>query len=178
VAKSLPQRRRFLSACTVGLLALLGGLIVGPVVAFVTNPLRKKPGTPDSDTDYADAGPIDALPTGQWKLVPIEFVRQDGWAKSRESRSVWVKKSGSDTNDIRVLSPICTHLGCPIAWSSDSSQFRCPCHGGTFSDSGTQIAGPPPRGMDPLDFQVRDGHLWIRWEDFKISVPDRVRVQV
>jgi len=172
-------RRRILSACTVGLLALIGGLIGAPVVAFVTNPLRKKPGTPDSaGDDYADAGPIDALPQGQWKLMPIEFVRQDGWAKSRESRSVWVKKNRSDASDIHVLSPICTHLGCPIAWLSDAGQFRCPCHGGTFSDTGQKIGGPPPRDMDPLDFQVRDGHLWVRWQDFKISVPDRIPVQV
>ena len=80
--------------------------------------------------------------------------------------------------DVRILSPICTHLGCPVAWSATTSQFRCPCHGGTFKKDGTLVSGPPPRGMDSLESQIRDGHLWVRWQDFRISVSERVAVQV
>jgi len=25
--------------------------------------------------------------------------------------------------------------------------------------------------MDPLDFEVRDGRLWVRWQDFQIGTP-------
>jgi menaquinol-cytochrome c reductase iron-sulfur subunit len=175
---TIPQRRRFLSACTVGLLALLSGLVAGPVVAFVTSPLRKRPGAIEPVGDYSDAGPLDALPLGQWKLLPIEIFRQDGWAKVHESRSVWVLRNGNTTGEIRVFSPICTHLGCPITWASGTSDFRCPCHGGVFAATGEHIAGPPPRGLDPLDFQVRDNRLWVRWQDFKISVPERVLVRM
>jgi hypothetical protein len=31
--------------------------------------------------------------------------------------------------------------------------------------------------MDPLEFQVRAGRLWVRWLEFRIGVADRVPVQ-
>jgi hypothetical protein len=32
--------------------------------------------------------------------------------------------------------------------------------------------------MDPLEFEVRQGRLWVRWQDFKIGVPERIAVSV
>ena len=75
-----------------------------------------------------------------------------------------------------VLSSICPHLGCPINWIADKDQFNCPCHGGIFNADGAHVGGPPPRSMDTLDFEVRAGRLWVRWQDFKIGVPQRVPV--
>jgi hypothetical protein len=31
--------------------------------------------------------------------------------------------------------------------------------------------------MDPLAFQVRNGRLLVRWEDFKIGVEERIPVR-
>jgi menaquinol-cytochrome c reductase iron-sulfur subunit len=170
------RRRRFLAIWTAGLVALLGGLIVGPAVAFVLNPLRRK--GPAEEEDFVDAGRLDALAVGKWTLVPIEIVRQDGWSKHQQSRSVWVLRSPGADEETKVFSPICTHLGCPIALSPDGKGFACPCHGGVYSNEGTHVAGPPPRDMDPLEFKVKNGHLLVRWQDFKISVPERIAVQV
>ncbi len=171
-------RRSFLSACTIGLLGLISGVVGAPVIAFITSPLRRKAASPEIGGGFADAGAIDSFNPAEWKLAPIEIVRQDGWAKSRESRSVWVRRKEAGSDDLIVLSPICTHLGCPIALSSGPSQFRCPCHGGEFNTDGKRISGPPPRDMDSLDHQVRDGHLWVRWQDFKTGVAERVTVRV
>jgi menaquinol-cytochrome c reductase iron-sulfur subunit len=172
------DRRRVLSFLTMGLLTAIGVLLVTPVVAFVVGPLRKGRSIPGGPVDLSDAGPISTLPLGQWTPVPIEIVRQDGWAKSTEARSVWVLRSGTAQQDFKVLSPICTHLGCPVAWQASLSKFRCPCHGGTFSNDGTHISGPPPRNMDSLDFELRGDHLWVLWQDFQIGTPERVPVQV
>ncbi|HSV15406.1 MAG TPA: Rieske (2Fe-2S) protein, partial [Tepidisphaeraceae bacterium] len=99
-----------------------------------------------------------------------------------ESRSVWVHRSDANSSDaaaVAVRSPICPHLGCPVMLTPDGTQFCCPCHGGTFNASdGKRVAGPPPRDMDPMEFEIRDGHLWVRWQDFKIGVADRVAVTV
>ena len=170
------RRRRFLTFWTGGVLATLGGLIVAPAVAFVTGPLWRR--TTPSEAGFADAGPLDALVIGQWKLLSIDIVRQDGWSKEHQARSVYALRQGTGAADVMVLSPICTHLGCPIALSPDGSDFKCPCHGGVFNQEGVRISGPPPRNMDPLDFQIRDDHLWVRWQDFKVGVPERVAVQV
>lgn len=32
------------------------------------------------------------------------------------------------------------------------------------------MSGPPPRGMDALDWEVRGDRLFVRWQDFKIGV--------
>jgi hypothetical protein len=32
--------------------------------------------------------------------------------------------------------------------------------------------------MDPLEFEVRAGRLWVRWQDFKIGVAEHVPVSV
>src|ERR1035437_1186497 len=140
------HRRRFLAFWTGGLLAMLGGLIVAPAVAFVTSPLRRRANPAKSG--FADAGPLDALTVGQWKLLPVEILRQDGWSKAHQSRSVWVLRHGTGERDVTVLSPICTHLGCPIPLSPDGSEFQCPCHGGVYNHDGVRISGPPPRNMD------------------------------
>jgi len=159
-------------------LAVLTGTIFAPALAFVANPLRRRNGANTVGDDFLDAGTVDAIPVGIWTLLPIEILRQDGWAKARQSRSIWVLAKGTSPGDVEVLSPICPHLGCPTAWFANVSQFRCPCHGGTFSKDGTLVSGPPPRGMDKLEFQIRDGHLWVRWQDFRIGVPERVAVQM
>jgi hypothetical protein len=28
--------------------------------------------------------------------------------------------------------------------------------------------------MDPLEYEVRAGRLWVRWQDFKIGVAERI----
>ncbi|CAN5565562.1 hypothetical protein BH10PLA1_BH10PLA1_01980 [soil metagenome] len=173
-----PTRRHMVSILTAALMALMGGLILTPAVAFVTAPLRRRRSSGDVGDGFSDAGTVDAIPAGTWTLVPIEIVRQDGWAKSRQTRSVFVLVSGSSAGEVKALSPICPHLGCPVGWSSEKSQFRCPCHGGTFDKTGVLVGGPPPRGMDSLECQIRDGHLWIRWQDFRISVPERIAIEV
>jgi len=178
MSDQIPDRRRFLSGCTAGLMALMTGLIFAPAVAFVTSPLRRRRGAAAAGDDFVDAGALESIPLGAWTLLPVEIVRQDGWAKTRQPRSVWVLVIATAPGEVRVLSPLCTHLGCPVAWSAGTSEFRCPCHGGIFSKEGTLVSGPPPRGMDSLDSQIRDGHLWVRWQDFRISTPERIPVQV
>jgi len=171
-------RRSFLSICTGGLFALMTGLILAPVAAFVTSPLRRRPGESAAGDGFADAGAVSAIPTGTWTLVPIEIVRQDGWDKTKQSRSLWVLVTGSNSSDVKVFSPICPHLGCPIGRPAGLDEFKCPCHGGTFTNDGALVSGPPPRGMDTLDYQIRDGHLWVRWQDFRTGVHERINVQV
>lgn len=177
MAGSVPERRRFLSVCTGVLVGVMSGLIFVPALLFAVGPLRRRRSAAGVGDDFADAGALDSIPVGAWTLVPIEIVRQDGWDKTRQSRSVWVFVAGGGT-EARVLSPICTHLGCPVGWSVETGQFRCPCHGGVFGKEGGLVSGPPPRGMDSLESQIRDGHLWVRWQDFRISVPERIAVQV
>jgi Rieske Fe-S protein len=169
------NRRGFLGCCTAALTAALGLLVAVPAVGYVCAPLRRgRKG--ESAAGFVDVGPVADLPAGEWSLRTLEVVQDDGWKQSRVRRSVWVRREGEDDVGLTVLSPLCPHLGCPINWQPDRGQFLCPCHGGTFAADGGRVAGPPPRSMDPLDFEVRAGRLWVRWQDFKIGVPNRAPV--
>jgi Rieske Fe-S protein len=178
MANGEPHRRRFLGFFT-GLLMIVIGLIAAiPAVAYLFGPLRRKSGTHEADATFQDAGPLADIPVRQWRLLSLEMVHEDGWKKTRVRHAIWVRRGGETGQGITVLSSICPHLGCPINWQPDKSQFLCPCHGGIFNSDGQHTAGPPPRAMDPLEFEVRGGRLWVRWQDFKIGVAERVPVSV
>jgi Rieske Fe-S protein len=171
------HRRRFLGFCTAALLGLIGLVGAVPIFRYIVAPLRRKPGGSEGSDSFVDIGPVGNLPVGKWLLVPLEIVRRDGWERARQQHAVWVRRGGDSEAEITVFSPICPHLGCPINWQPDRSQFLCPCHGGVFSPQGRTLAGPPPRSMDPLTFHVRNGRLLVRWEDFKIGVDRRIAVR-
>jgi Rieske Fe-S protein len=73
-----------------------------------------------------------------------------------------------------ILSPICPHLGCRPIWSADANRFQCPCHGSQFSIDGEHLAGPAPRGMDPLPLREQTGVAQIMWIRYQSSVPNRI----
>jgi Rieske Fe-S protein len=75
--------------------------------------------------------------------------------------TAYVIKSGEQ---IRVLSNICTHLGCGVRWDQDQNAFLCPCHNGKFDIQGRPIAGPPPRPLTEYECRVVDGKLEIKME--------------
>jgi Rieske Fe-S protein len=171
------SRRGFLGLLTNLVLAAIGLLIAIPAVRFLWSPLRAHD-EEAAGTALLDAGPLADIKPGEWRLVSVEKSRQDGWKKSKVRHALWVRRSGEGEKGITVLSSICPHLGCPINWHPDKTRFVCPCHGGIFNVEGRQIGGPPPRSMDPLDYEVRSGRLYVRWQDFKIGVADRVAVSV
>jgi menaquinol-cytochrome c reductase iron-sulfur subunit len=170
-------RKRFLALCTSALATLLGLLIAVPTLGYFLAPLRGWMGKSQAGSEFQPIGPLDSLPVGQWKLASFDVVNQDGWEKARSRRSVWVRRNGGTDTDATVLSPICTHLGCPISWQPDRSSFNCPCHGGVFDANGKNVAGPPPRPMDLLESRVEASQLMVRWQEFKIGVAERVPVR-
>jgi menaquinol-cytochrome c reductase iron-sulfur subunit len=149
-----------------------------PALSYLVAPLRRKAKADEAEPDFSRVGPLADLSVGQWRRLPVEVVRSNGWEKTRVRRAVWVRRGSGGERDLTVLSPLCPHLGCPVNWQADREQFGCPCHGGVFDASGKVTSGPPPRGLDPLAFEVRGGQLWVRWQDFKIGVSQRLVVDV
>jgi menaquinol-cytochrome c reductase iron-sulfur subunit len=172
------SRRGFLSFLTNALLAVLALCLLVPAFIYLCSPLWRRRGTAGAGEGFSDAGAVADLPAGKWQLVTVELVRQDGWETTRTRRAVWVRRSAEGEHDVTVLSPICPHLGCPIDWNPERSEFMCPCHKGAFDAAGKLVSGPPPRGMDVLESEVRAGRLLVRWQDFKIGVAESIPVQV
>jgi menaquinol-cytochrome c reductase iron-sulfur subunit len=167
------NRRSFLGYCTNVLMTGILLLLAIPAASYFFAPLFARRRDP---LGFQEAGPLSDIPADTWTLRIIEIVQADGWKESRVRHSIWVRRQGEGDKGITVLSPICPHLGCPVNWHPDQKKFICPCHGGIFDSEGRHLSGPPPRGMDYLEFEIRAGRLWVRWQDFKIGVSDRFSV--
>src|SRR5688500_10447916 len=50
-----------------------------------------------------------------------------------------------DDGAFAALSPICTHLGCTVELAGE--RLVCPCHGSTYSRTGTVLQGPAERPL-------------------------------
>ncbi|HEY3579075.1 MAG TPA: Rieske (2Fe-2S) protein [Pyrinomonadaceae bacterium] len=55
----------------------------------------------------------------------------------------------------------CTHLSCPVYYSRDHQRLECPCHEGAFdAATGNVLYGPPPRALDTIEVEMREGQVW------------------
>ncbi|MGH9401209.1 MAG: ubiquinol-cytochrome c reductase iron-sulfur subunit [Terriglobia bacterium] len=164
-----PDRRRF-----IGWLLSISGAVVAvllciPLVRESLYPVFAK-GT--GGAQWSDLGSMDqytplTAPTRQ--VIKIQIL--DGWQQTISEKVVYVTKGSS--GQVEVLTAVCPHLGCEVAWVSDQDHFHCPCHGGTFAPDGKYISGPPPRGMDTLPTTVQNGRLKVRYEYFQNLVPTK-----
>jgi len=58
----------------------------------------------------------------------------------------------------RAFGQKCTHLACPVYFDRGNQRLECPCHEGAFNArTGDVLFGPPPRPLDMVSLEVRDG---------------------
>ncbi len=158
----VPERRSFLGFLLAAASGLVGAALAIPLVRFATFPLR----VPAEETSWSDVGKIDEfLSLAQPVARTIDVKRIDGWRSSVVQNGIYVVPLGN--GKLKVLSSVCPHLGCSVRWIGKQDKFICPCHGGTFTDSGVHISGPPLRAMDELESKVENGLLKVRFQYFR-----------
>jgi glycine/D-amino acid oxidase-like deaminating enzyme/nitrite reductase/ring-hydroxylating ferredoxin subunit len=52
---------------------------------------------------------------------------------------------------LHVLSPVCPHLGCLVAWNPAERTWDCPCHGSRYTGEGRVIQGPATADLKPKE---------------------------
>ena len=169
-------RAKFLEASTLGLGAVIGGLVTVPALGFMVIPAFEDQGYPK-----VDLGPVENFPEGQW-LVTSFFMHPDQGEVSR--RTAYIRNNGalSGVPSFTIISNRCAHLGCPVQPNGPVDDektktyvgaggkhvrlipaapagFGCPCHGGQYDTEGNRTAGPPDRALDRYEFSVVKGHL-------------------
>jgi nitrite reductase/ring-hydroxylating ferredoxin subunit len=74
-------------------------------------------------------------------------------------KRIFVVRNG---NLIKVVSAVCTHIGCTVRWNAELNRWECPCHGSNFNNEGIRITGP---ARNPLPWYsvslTPDGRLFV-----------------
>lgn len=159
-------RGEFLSLTTVGLGAMIGGVIGVPATAYLLAPVTK-----ESSFEPVFLGPLDRFTSEQkFDPTPATYI-EDAGNPDTSAGLAYVHYTGSKNPDWHaedamfvVFSNRCMHLGCPIA--ATPGGFQCPCHGGVYDTNGERTGGPPIRSLDRFQWEIRDNtELWItqRW---------------
>jgi Rieske Fe-S protein len=166
-------RSTFLSAATLGLGGVIGGVITLPVLGFAVLPSFTNQHEPN-----VELGPIDAFPEG--KFVIATFM-EDPSIGEVSRRTMFIRNNGplEGVPSFTVLYSRCAHLGCPVQPNGPiyddqkktfggveltpmlPAGFGCPCHGGQYDTEGNRTAGPPVRALDRAEFSIIDGKLHI-----------------
>ncbi len=134
-------RRKWLIHTLVGVnLATIGSLLY-PVVRFLSPRRSTRHGTLNVIAPYR----VDQLrpnAEGEWP-APFEFAGKP---------CVLVR---TPDGEIKAFNAICTHTDCTVKYRPDEGDIFCSCHGGAYDLNGRNIAGPPPRPLEPYKVILR-----------------------
>ena len=169
-------RSVFLESATLGLGAVIGGIVTVPAIGFAVLPAFLK-----QHGHEVDLGPLTDFTEQQWFVAT--FLRDPSQGEISR-RTAFIRNNGllNGKPSFTCISNRCAHLGCPVQAGGPLFQskqktlktkngeitlipalpaagFICPCHGGSYDPEGNRIAGPPVRALDRYEFSIRNGHL-------------------
>jgi cytochrome b6-f complex iron-sulfur subunit len=142
----------------------LGTVLLG-IVATILNSVYPRGVTGFGGTVFG--GTVDSLEPG----VPRKVTEAKAWLLKLDAEQA--ERNGGQEGAILALYQKCPHLGCSVPWREDysyedprsgssySGWFLCPCHGSTYSSTGTYVFGPAPRSMDTFGLVIENGNITI-----------------
>ena len=134
-------RRGFLEWLLAGCGAVAGVAMVGPALAYIWPSTQRGP-----VQQHVEAGSADTWEPWQAKAVAVG------------EKPVLVVRMGEQ---FKAYSAVCTHLGCLVRWDAQQKAFKCPCHAGTFDQSGKVVSGPPPKPLAEFSASVVQGKVFV-----------------
>lgn len=173
----MKEPRRNVLKVTFGLLSgLMAAVVGGPIAVAFLDPMRRKTVVGGEGT-AGDYGKVAELQVGVPKKVNVISTRTDAWDRSNPKPigAIWLVRRSNDRVD--AYSVVCPHLGCSVGYDAGKKVFACPCHESGFSlEDGSRLAGPSPRGLDPLPVEVKDGTIHVTYRRFIQNVRERREV--
>jgi menaquinol-cytochrome c reductase iron-sulfur subunit len=193
------SRRTFMANATLTIGGIVGLVLAIPIVGSLLPPANESTGS----WAPLNAQELEALQKATEKPVKLTFTMRynDGYLpeqaadlyawgikidlqRFRAARPDIFGVPGPDgdltyapvTMGFVVFSPICPHLGCFYNWSDAQNRFMCPCHGSQYTFDGTHVAGPAPRGLDPLPLRSQNGTAEVSWIIYESNTPQRIVV--
>jgi Rieske Fe-S protein len=167
-------RRAFfkkVSAVAVGAAAILAP--IGAAISVLLDPLRRKAG----GGNFVRVASLNAIPDdGTPRKFAIVADRTDAWNKYPNTPigAVYVRRT--QENKIEALNVVCPHAGGFVDYQAQNRCFVCPLHNSEFKLDGTikDPSSPSPRPMDTLKVEVRDGEVWVAFENFRAGTREKI----
>jgi len=60
-----------------------------------------------------------------------------------------------------AMSARCTHVGCVVAWRSDTQKLHCPCHNSNFDQNGKVLGGPAKKPLPLWKAEVQGNNVIV-----------------
>jgi menaquinol-cytochrome c reductase iron-sulfur subunit len=167
------SRRGFLTLLTAAGSAVIGAVLLVPGAAYVLDPVLRSGGAKGRWIRVAE---LTNLRKDKPVSAPVIGEQVDAWTKAPAVRlgTVWLRVVGDDK--VAAWNAECPHLGCKVAYEESKKQFGCPCHDSAFSLDGDVQGGPAPRGMDPLETRVQNGHVEVKFIRFRAQIKERIEI--
>jgi Rieske Fe-S protein len=176
-------RSKFLEGTTLGLGAVIGGIVTVPSVGFLV-----LPGFVGQKQHKVDLGSVADFAEGQWYIATFMLDPSEGEVSRRttfiRNNGPLTAKNGKQVPSFTIISNRCAHLGCPVQANGPSGAilglktiketgkngkvtlvptvpagFGCPCHGGQYDTEGNRTAGPPVRALDRYEYEIDNGRI-------------------
>jgi cytochrome b6-f complex iron-sulfur subunit len=122
------NRKDFLNKMAIGTASVVGAVSIAAVIKEIIPPATES-------SILRKIGQIEDYPINEFSFIP--------------DKKIYLYRSRSH---LRVLSAVCTHLGCTIKKSENG--FNCPCHGSHFDKNGKACSGPALRSLDRFKVNV------------------------
>jgi Rieske Fe-S protein len=140
-------------------------------IAVVGAPLRQA-----GSAVEVNLAPLDALPVGGApRLFQIVTDRRDAWTQFPKQAIGSVFLARTSETEVVAFHSSCPHLGCAVEFRDERAEFYCPCHDSSFAKSGEVIGKSPSlRGLDTLAVEVRGGDVWVKFQNFKAGIREKI----
>jgi Rieske Fe-S protein len=138
------------------------------------DPLRR---TKPTNTYFVRIASLNSVPPDG---VPRKFAvvadRIDAWNKFPNTPigAVYIRRP--DEKTIEAFNVVCPHAGGFIDYNAPEKCFLCPLHNSAFKLDGSirDPKSPSPRPLDSLKVEVRDGEIWVAFQNFLAGTREKI----
>jgi cytochrome b6-f complex iron-sulfur subunit len=138
------SRRRWVSWLLGGSLGATIASFLYPVLRYLLPPKASEPSLSEFELDVKAS----AIHPNSGRIVPLG------------GKPVLLFRTAA--GELKALTATCTHLDCTVQFRAERSDIWCACHNGTYDLKGTNVSGPPPRPLTPLEVHVQGEKVVLR----------------
>ena len=124
-----------------GILAFLGTILY-PILSYLKPPVQA-----EVEVKSVSAGKKGDIALESGKIVKFG------------TKPVILVRTAND--EYRAFSAVCSHLDCTVQFKKEIGMIWCACHNGKYDLTGRNVAGPPPRPLEPFKVIIQGEEILI-----------------